>query len=670
MARLSGITRRSTWAAVVALIVGAFVALPAHAAHDGPHASITDFKELEGDAGTTTFEFTISIDQAPGIGDDWTIAWTTTALTTGDGTDATAGSDFVAASGDERFFWLGDTSTSRTISVTVNGDTDVEEDELFAVDISSDDPDVAFADARGIGLILDDDFVPELSISDASVDEGDSGATNMVFTASLSEAINETVTVDYATANGTATVADEDYEASSGTLTFPPGATIRTVPVAVIGDTKDEAPSENMRVTLSDATNATIVDADGIGTIVDDDRPPTIEAGSNRGVETAVSRLYGASVTGAPGADLTVTWDFGDGTEGEVGNPVSHRFAAVGIFTVTATVTDGKGGSASDSFTVETFDTGAVGRSWGQDRVQTAVAASQTNWPSSTDALIALADNYPDALAAGPLSAKLDAPLLLSGRDALPPIVEDELRRLEVDTVWLLGGEASLSAAIQQRLQALGYEVHRRDGINRFETAAAVAREVGRNSVGEVVVTLGEHAEPSRAFPDALSAGSLSASPQRMPVLLTRTGDLPAVTEQALADLQTEKVWIVGGESSVSGAVEARLRALGYETERLSGDGRYATSVDVATEALGRTAAGPVRIVLATGAAFPDGLTGGAVAARVEGILLLVPNGDLPSSTQQFLSDNADRFDVGVILGGSTTLSENVRLAIARLIDN
>jgi lactocepin len=441
-----------------------------------------------------------------------------------------------------------------------------------------------------------------------------------------------------------------------------------------------------MRVLLSNPANATIGDGTGIGTINDDDGPdtngkPTLDAGSNRAVETSASVLYRATTSDPNGDTVVVTWNFGDGSEPVIGNPVSHAYAGVGLYTVNVTASDGKGGTATDSFTVNAFDTGVIGRAWGDDRILTAVAASQAHWPAghaqasghtgaaATDAMIALSDKYPDALAAGPLSTKLDAPLLLSGPSSLPSVVEDELERLGVDTVWLLGGPNSLSPAIEQRLKDLGYEVKRRSGSNRFETAAAVAKEVGRNSAGEVVVTLGDHADQNRAFPDALSAGSLSASPQRMPVVLTLTDSIPAVTEQALADLNTKKVWIVGGLASVSANVEARLRSLGYTVERLAGPGRYETSVDVAEEALSRAPDGPVRLVFATGAKFPDGLAGGAVAGRVDGIMLLVPNGDLPAATRKFLADNADRFDVGVILGGTNTLSESVRLALADLMD-
>jgi PKD repeat protein len=114
------------------------------------------------------------------------------------------------------------------------------------------------------------DVLPGLSISDVLVTEGDEGAVNAVFTVTMSAARSQPVTVAFATANGTAT-AGSDYQATGGTLTFPPGTTIQTITVNVLGDTVDEGSDETFLVNLSSATNATIADAQGVGTIQDDD---------------------------------------------------------------------------------------------------------------------------------------------------------------------------------------------------------------------------------------------------------------------------------------------------------------------------------------------------------------------------------------------------------------
>jgi hypothetical protein len=110
---------------------------------------------------------------------------------------------------------------------------------------------------------------PTLSIGDVTITEGNAGTTNAVFTVSLSAASDTTVTVSYATANGLAT-AGSDYVAKSGTLTFPAGTTSQTLAVAVNGDTAMES-DETFFVNLGGASNATIADVQGQGTILNDD---------------------------------------------------------------------------------------------------------------------------------------------------------------------------------------------------------------------------------------------------------------------------------------------------------------------------------------------------------------------------------------------------------------
>jgi hypothetical protein len=112
-----------------------------------------------------------------------------------------------------------------------------------------------------------------LSINDIAVNEGNSGTTNATFTVSLSKASAQAVTVSYATAEGTAT-AGTDYQSSSGTLTFAAGQTTQTVSVQVNGENVSED-DETFFVNLSNPTNAEISDAQGQGTITNDDATTT-----------------------------------------------------------------------------------------------------------------------------------------------------------------------------------------------------------------------------------------------------------------------------------------------------------------------------------------------------------------------------------------------------------
>ena len=158
-----------------------------------------------------------------------------------------------------------------------------------------------------MGTITDDD-VPELSIGNATVTEGNSGSVNAVFTVSLSAASNQEATVDYATSDGTATVGS-DYTSASGTLTFAPGATTKTITVTVAGDTSDEA-NETFTVSLSSPVNAAIsaTQGTGTGTITDDDGPTIAisDVTVTEGTGSAIDAVFTVSLSAGSPQQVTV----------------------------------------------------------------------------------------------------------------------------------------------------------------------------------------------------------------------------------------------------------------------------------------------------------------------------------------------------------------------------
>nr|WP_322714928.1 Calx-beta domain-containing protein [Nostoc sp. ChiSLP03a]MDZ8216167.1 Calx-beta domain-containing protein [Nostoc sp. ChiSLP03a] len=223
-----------------------------------PTLTITDKTITEGDNGSSTATFTVSLSAASGKP-------VTVNFATANGT-ATAGSDYTTTNGTLTFA-AGE--TSKTISVQLIGDITDEYDETLFLNLS-DASNATIADAIAVGTILDNDAPPVLTINDKTITEGDNGITYMTFTVSLGVPSVKPITVDYTTANGTAT-AGSDYKATCGTLTFAPGQTSQTIIVEVIGDRLRGA-DETFSINLSNATNATISDAQGIGTIIDDDR--------------------------------------------------------------------------------------------------------------------------------------------------------------------------------------------------------------------------------------------------------------------------------------------------------------------------------------------------------------------------------------------------------------
>jgi hypothetical protein len=110
----------------------------------------------------------------------------------------------------------------------------------------------------------------QIAVADASVSEGNRGTKTLLMTVRLNHASEQGVTVNYQTADGTALVSNRDYVRTSGTLTFQPGETSKTISISITGDRKRE-PNETFTVQLSNAVGATISDGVGTATIVNDD---------------------------------------------------------------------------------------------------------------------------------------------------------------------------------------------------------------------------------------------------------------------------------------------------------------------------------------------------------------------------------------------------------------
>jgi uncharacterized delta-60 repeat protein len=222
-----------------------------------PGVSVNDVSVTEGDAGTVGATFTLRLTDTY----DQPI---TVDFFTRDGT-AKAATDYEARQG-TRLFLAGQKTKKVTIFVT--GDTLQEGNETFSLRIA-DAQQAYIVDDTGTGTIVDNDL-PAVSVNDVSMTEANTGTNKTyAFKVTLSKAGTNTITVTYTTVDGTA-VAPGDYTAKSGTLTYAPGTVTKTVNVTVKGDNLVE-PNETFTLHITSATFATIADADGLGTIVNND---------------------------------------------------------------------------------------------------------------------------------------------------------------------------------------------------------------------------------------------------------------------------------------------------------------------------------------------------------------------------------------------------------------
>ena len=281
-------------------LLGASAADPADAVgkgtildDDGPDLMVADVRALEA-AGWISFTLRLSAASVQRISGF---------VGSSDGT-ATEGQDYRKL---QTAFSIPPGRLVREVSVPLLDDTLDENDETFLVELDG----LRNATAvrrEAVGTIEDDDQQPALLVGDAAISEA---AGEITFPVWLSVASGRTVTVDYATSDGSAR-SGTDYAAVSGSLRFAAGETGKAVVVEVLDDELHEN-NETFRVVLSGEENATLDDEQAIGTIEDDDLEPVLTISDARARESAGVIEFPATLSAVAGRDLSWRWFTADG---------------------------------------------------------------------------------------------------------------------------------------------------------------------------------------------------------------------------------------------------------------------------------------------------------------------------------------------------------------------
>jgi len=248
-----------------------------------PNLTINDVSLNEGNAGTTSFTFTVSLSTPAGPGG------VTFNIATADGT-ATQPSDYTQKSLTAQT--IPASSSTYSFTVLVNGDTTPETNETFFVNVTN-VTGANVTDGQGQGTIVNDDAAPNLTINDVTLNEGNAGTTTFTFTVSLSAPAGAGgVTFDIATADNTATQPSDYTQKTLTSQTIPAGSSTYTFDVLVNGDTTPET-DETFFVNVTNVINAIVTDGQGLGTIVNDDITKIHDVQGNG----ATSPIVGSTVT-------------------------------------------------------------------------------------------------------------------------------------------------------------------------------------------------------------------------------------------------------------------------------------------------------------------------------------------------------------------------------------
>lgn len=293
-----------------------------------------------------------------------------------------------------------------------------------------------------------------------------------------------------------------------------------------------------------------------------------------------------------------------------------------------------------------------ISRLYGENRYETSVNISNKFSQDKIDnIIIASGNDFPDALAGSVLSKKLNAPILLVDKtpdENLNSINYIKNHLTSNGTIYVLGGKGSVNEIYINYFKTTGYNVKRLGGATRFETNKSIVNFLNVKKGTPLVLVNGY------GFADALSVSSIAAS-KGYPILMSDANNLPTEIVEVVNNIQPSKVFIVGGEGSLSSSIIDQIKnvvpSLGINIVRIGGISRYETSLNVCKYFnLDRDTA-----LIANGENFPDALSGSALAAKLNAPIILTDGSNIITQKRYLDSMNYSNL---ILLGGKSAVSE------------
>lgn len=285
----------------------------------------------------------------------------------------------------------------------------------------------------------------------------------------------------------------------------------------------------------------------------------------------------------------------------------------------------------------------------GDNRYETSVEVSEKNFKSVDTVVLASGQNIADALVASSYADIEEAPILLTNKNSISDEVLDEIERLKADKVVIVGGQSSISSSVESRLKKEDIKVTRISGRDRFDTSDKLSQEVSRLSKKSSQAILVNGYKNI----DALSVSSL-ATKEDLPILLNGRNILNMSVKNRLKQMNVKKVYIIGGNNSISSDVEKELNRMQISVVRLSGTDRYETSANIAKYAYKDFN----EAIVASGENPVDALAASTLTGKKEAPILLTNKNKIPKSIKKIIED----MDIGkiTIVGGENSITDNV----------
>lgn len=261
-------------------------------------------------------------------------------------------------------------------------------------------------------------------------------------------------------------------------------------------------------------------------------------------------------------------------------------------------------------------------RFWGINRYATSINICENNWDKSDYVVLVSGEGFADALCAATLAKKYNAPVILTNGKALDNGIKNQLTRLNVKHIFIIGGTGVIAQSVEEQLDTMNIEYERISGNDRYDTSLKVAELIGSNN--GVVIASGE------SFPDALSIAPIAAA-KGMSILLTNKYNLSQGVNQFIQNSSGKKFYIVGGVGVIGNNVIKGIN----NYKRLGGIDRYETNLKIVDEFADDMNFSSIYI--SSGEGFADALSGSVAAAKTNSPLILT-NGNSSMTKAAFYS--------------------------------
>lgn len=278
----------------------------------------------------------------------------------------------------------------------------------------------------------------------------------------------------------------------------------------------------------------------------------------------------------------------------------------------------------------------------GQDRYATCSQIVNQGWKSSKYAVIVNGYNFPDALSASTLAKKYNAPILLNGSHRLENTTVDQIKRLNVKQVFIVGGPGVISNEVDDELHGMNISTERFSGLNRTETSVSVANQIGTSN-GIILTTDSD-------YTDALSVAPIAAKLQ-MPIILVPKDSVPDSVSELVENKNIPVTYVLGGQDIISNAVSSEFP----NVKRISGSDKYERNINIINAFSDKFDFSS--ICLAYSEDFADALSGSAFAALNSNPIVLVGS-NLAAVTQCFIENKS--FSKLYVFGGEAVITGDI----------